>query len=156
MKYTSDLSVVCEKIWRDGFEKGVDGRDDLPDFRSFFPQEKLKDSPSLEGLSHLPFSASQCEARVEKHGFAIQCTRSPFGGGCLCKTHQNMFDKLPDGKDIPYGRYNKERPNNTLNNGDPIKWDGVERQKKKLSSSTSDGNDSPKNCLLYTSPSPRD
>jgi hypothetical protein len=76
----------------------------------------------LPELESLPFNPDKCEARIEKHGFAIQCSRNPFNGGCLCKTHQNTFDKLPEGKDIPYGRYNKERPDFTLDKGNPIKW----------------------------------
>ena len=73
-------------------------------------------------MEKAPFNPSKCEARLEKHGYGIQCTRSPFGNGCLCKTHQNLFDKLPEGKDLPYGRFNQPRPDVTLDNNKPIKW----------------------------------
>ena len=122
--FTPDFIKACETLWRDGFTKGVNGEDNYPDFRSFFtgPKSKIKEEPSYEDLEKLPFNPEKCEARVEKFGYAIQCTRSPFGGGCLCKTHQNMLDKLPEGKDIRYGRFNQPRPDVTLDKGEPIKW----------------------------------
>jgi len=122
--FTPEFIKACETLWRDGFTKGVNGEDDYPDFRSFFtgPKSKIKEEPSYEDLEKLPFNPEKCEARVEKFGYAIQCTRSPFGGGCLCKTHQNMLDKLPEGKDIRYGRFNQPRPDVTLDKGEPIKW----------------------------------
>ena len=122
--FTPDFIKACEEIWRDGYNKGVNGEDEFPDFKGFFnnANTKVKEEPSYEELEKLPFNPSKCEARVEKFGFAIQCTRTPFGSGCLCKTHQNMLDKLSDGKDIPYGRFNKPRPDVTLDKGNPIKW----------------------------------
>tara|TARA_B100001287_G_scaffold211083_1_gene179971 strand:+ start:218 stop:1468 length:1251 start_codon:yes stop_codon:yes gene_type:complete len=124
--FTPDFIKACEEIWRDGFNKGVNGEDSFPDFKEFFKDTKskikVKEEPSYEELEKLPFNPSKCEARVEKYGFAIQCTRTPFGSGCLCKTHQNMLDKLPEGKDIRYGRFNQPRPDVTLDKGEPIKW----------------------------------
>ena len=92
IRFTPEFLAACELLWRDGFDKGVGGEDDFPDFKSFFVSAtKVKEDPSLEESSKLPFNATKCEARLEKHGWAIQCTRSPFEGGCLCKTHQNML-----------------------------------------------------------------
>lgn len=135
IRFTPDFIKACESLWRDGFTKGVNGDDDFPDFKSFFKDTntKIKEEPSYEEMEKLPFNPSKCEARVEKHGFAIQCTRSPFGVGCLCKTHQNMLDKLPEGKDIPYGRFNQPRPDITLDKGNPISW-GPKKSRKKDSS----------------------
>ena len=133
--FTPEFIKACETLWRDGYTKGVNGEDDYPDFRSFFtgPKSKIKEEPSYEDLEKLPFNPEKCEARVEKFGYAIQCTRSPFGGGCLCKTHQNMLDKLPEGKDIRYGRFNQPRPDVTLDKGEPIKW-GPKRGRSKSKS----------------------
>jgi hypothetical protein len=120
--FTPEFIKQCEQIWRDGYNKGTNSEDILPDFKTFFSQSKIKTDTSFAELEKLPFNPLKCEARVEKYGYAIQCTRSPFGGGCLCKTHQNMLNKLPEGKDIRYGRFNQPRPDVTLDTGDPIKW----------------------------------
>lgn len=135
IRFTPDFIKACESLWRDGFTKGVNGEDDFPDFKSFFSHTntKIKEEPSYEEMEKLPFNPCKCEARVEKHGYAIQCTRSPFGTGLLCKTHQNMLDKLPEGKDIPYGRFNQPRPDITLDKGNPISW-GPKKSRKKDSS----------------------
>jgi len=127
IRFTPDFIKSCEDLWRDGLTKGQNGGDDLPDFKSFFEKNTIKEEFSYEQMQSSPFNPSKCEARVEKHGYAIQCTRSPFEGGCLCKTHQNMFIKFSEeeinaGKDIPYGRFNKPRPEKTLDKGNPIKW----------------------------------
>ena len=126
INFTPEFIKACETLWRDGFDKGVNGGDEHPDFKKFFMDTcpKVKEEPSYAELQALPFNPSKCEARVEKFGYSIQCTRSPFNGGCLCKTHQNMFDKLPkgEGKDIRYGRFNQPRPDKTLDKGEPIKW----------------------------------
>ena len=124
IRFTPEFIKACETLWQDGFDKGVNGEDEHPDFKSFFIDTcpKVREEPSFEEMENLPFNPTKCEARVEKHGYAIQCTRSPFGTGCLCKTHQKMFDKLPEGKDIPYGRFNKPRPDVTLDKGNPIAW----------------------------------
>jgi len=137
IRFTPEFIKACEELWRDGFNKGVNGEDDFPDFKTFFSgkENKIKEEPSYAELEKLPFNSSKCEARVEKFGYAIQCTRSPFGGGCLCKTHQNMLDKLPEGKDIRYGRFNQPRPDKTLDKGEPIKW-GPKKTRIKNSSKT--------------------
>jgi hypothetical protein len=145
--FTPEFVKACELLWRDGFDKGGNGEDDIPDFKTFFGEEKLKEVkevPSYEAAANLPFNPEKCEARMEKHGFAVQCTRNPFADGCLCKTHQNSFDKLgPDamkgGKDIPYGRFNQDRPDETCDKGNTIKWDGLERLAKKSKNKMSSG-----------------
>ena len=135
IRFTPDFIKSCEELWRDGFTKGVNGDDDFPDFKSFFSKATIKEEISYEQMQSLPFNPSKCEARVEKHGYAIQCTRSPFEDGCLCKTHQNMFikfseEEINEGKDIPYGRFNKPRPDKTLDKGNPIKWGPKQRRNK--------------------------
>ncbi len=144
IRFTPEFIKACEGIWRDGFNKGVNGEDDYPDFKSFFSSfdfktffssndTKIKEEPSYAELEKKPFDPTRCEARIEKHGYAIQCTRSPLNGGCLCGLHQNMVNKLPEGKDIPYGRFNQPRPDITLDKGNPIKW-GPKKTRNKDSS----------------------
>ena len=137
IRFTPDFIQACEKLWRDGYNNGANGEDKLPDFKIFFNNDKIREEPSFQEMENLPFNSSKCEARIEKHGYAIQCTRSPFSGGCLCKTHQNMFDKLPEGKDIPYGRFNKPRPDVTLDKGNPISWGAKKERKKSTNQKTS-------------------
>jgi len=123
--FTHEFIKACEGIWRDGFNKGVNGEDNLPNFKEFFSQgkSKIKEEPSYVELEKSPFNPEKCEARVEKFGYAIQCTRSPFEGGCLCKTHQNIMDKLPEGAtDLRYGRFNQPRPEKDFFKGEIIKW----------------------------------
>jgi len=144
IRFTPDFIKACEEIWRDGFNKGVNGEDDFPDFKTFFSSfdfktlfssidTKIKQEPSYAELEKKPFDVTKCEARIEKHGYAIQCTRSPLNGGCLCGLHQNMVNKLSEGKDIPYGRFNQPRPDITLDKGNPIKW-GPKKTRNKDSS----------------------
>jgi len=130
IRFTPEFIKGCENIWRDGFTKSSQGVQELPDFKSFFSQSNVKEEPTYAELENLPFNSCKCEARVEKHGYAIQCTRSPFEGRTLCLTHQKMFDKLPEGKDIPYGRFNQPRPDVTLDKGNPISW-GPKKSRKK-------------------------
>ena len=124
--FTPEFILACQRLWLDGRDNSSNVQEgQYPDFMTFFSDIKIPkntEKSSLPELESLPFNPEKCEARIEKHGFAIQCSRNPFNGGCLCKTHQNTFDKLPEGKDIPYGRYNKERPDFTLDKGNPIKW----------------------------------
>jgi len=119
INFTPEFIKACEDLWRDGFNKGINGEDHHPDFKSFFSLTDDKSEESFEEMEKLPFNPHKCEARVEKYGHAIQCTRSKFGDGCLCKTHQNMFDKFGA---IRYGRFNEPRPENNLITNDPIKW----------------------------------
>jgi len=137
INYSAEFVEACRRLWRDGFDKGVDGDDDYPEFSQYFPQTCLPVAPknsspqkkgdvSYEELEKLPFNPLKCEARLEKHGYAIQCTRNPFEGGCLCKTHMNQLSKVHkeggEGKDLPYGRFNQPRPDVTLDKGNPISW----------------------------------
>jgi hypothetical protein len=134
--FTPDFIDACRNLWRDGFDKGVDGTDDYPDFTVFFNNIKhsstkaTKEEPNYAEMEKLPFNKDQCEARVEKYGYAVQCTRTPKGG-CLCGLHQNMLDNLPDGAtDLRYGRFNQPRPEKDFYKGEIIKWDGATRKSR--------------------------
>lgn len=125
-----------ELAWRDGFRKGGDGDDTLPIFKDLLPKELPSD---FAHQSQLPFNPSKCEARILKDGYGIQCSRSPFGEGCLCKTHQDKFDSLADDLDIPFGRYNKERPTHSLDRpdgGNKIAWHDTKQERVSRSSKT--------------------
>ena len=131
IKLTQELvDSWLELAWRDGFKKGVEGDDEIPDFKQLLPEQDVSDA---EFQSKLPFNPSKCEARILKDGFGVQCSRSPFNGGCMCKKHQDMFDALPDRcLDIPFGRYNKERPTHSLDKpdgGNKIAWNDTKREK---------------------------
>ena len=137
LKLTQELvDSWLELAWRDGYRKGGDGDDTLPIFKDLLPKELPSDFASQ---SQLPFNPSKCEARILKDGYGIQCSRSPFGGGCLCKTHQDKFDSLADGLDIPFGRYNKERPTHSLDRpdgGNKIAWHDTKQERAPRSSKT--------------------
>jgi hypothetical protein len=128
INFTPEFIKACEDLWRDGFNKGINGEDHHPDFKSFFSLADDKSEQSLEEKANLPFNAHKCEARTEQYGYAIQCTRSKFGDGCLCKTHQNMLDKFGA---IRYGRFNEPRPENNLITNDPIKWGAKKTRENK-------------------------
>ena len=131
------VDVWLEKAWRDGLVKGQDGRDDLPDFRTLYPDIIALDSHSDPAeLSKLSFNDTKCEARILKDGYGVQCTRSRIESGCLCKIHQKKFDGLPDGLDIPFGRYNQPRPLESLDRvkGNRIAWHDLKKEKKPKSS----------------------
>jgi len=137
LKLTQELvDSWLELAWRDGYRKGGDSDDTLPIFKDLLPKELPSDFASQ---SQLPFNPSKCEARILKDGYGIQCSRSPFGGGCLCKTHQDKFDSLADGLDIPFGRYNKERPTHSLDRpdgGNKIAWYDTKQARAPRSSKT--------------------
>ena len=125
-----------ELAWRDGHRKGLDGDDTLPIFKDLLPKEVPSDSACQ---SQLPFNPSKCEARILKDGYGVQCSRSPLDSGCLCKTHQDKFDSLADGLDIPFGRYNKERPTHSLDRpdgGNKIAWYDTKQERGPRSSKT--------------------
>jgi hypothetical protein len=130
-KMTPAFEQWLNAVWRDGFTKGVDGRDEIPTFSDLYPEVKdSADSP--EHLSSLPFNAEKCEARILKDGYGVQCTRSPFESGCLCKMHQKKFDGLADGLDLAFGRFNKDRPLLSLDReeGNKIAWQDLKKDKK--------------------------
>ena len=116
-----------EAAWRDGFTKGQDGTDDIPDFATLDPRGPSDTKPKMDAaeLSQAPFDMERCSARMYRQGHGVQCTRKhlPDCDG-LCKTHFNKFSILPDGMDIRFGRYNAERPINWLDvtDGDKIGW----------------------------------
>ena len=116
-----------EAAWRDGFTKGQDGTDDIPDFSTLDPRGPSDTKPKMDPsqLSRAPFDMERCSARMYRQGHGVQCTRKhlPDCDG-LCKTHFNKFSILPDGMDIRFGRYNAERPINWLDvaDGDKIGW----------------------------------
>jgi len=116
-----------EAAWRDGFTKGQDGTDDIPDFATLDPRgpSDTKSKMDAAELSQAPFDMERCSARMYRQGHGVQCTRKhlPDCDG-LCKTHFNKFSILPDGMDIRFGRYNAERPINWLDvtDGDKIGW----------------------------------
>ena len=129
INFPVEFVEACRRLWRDGYDKGVNGDDDYPDISKYFPETCLPVAPkpsspqksgdvSYEEMEKLPFNPLKCEARLEKHGYAIQCTRNPFEGGCLCKTHMNQLSKVHkecgEDKDLPYGRFNQSRPDVTL------------------------------------------
>jgi len=152
INYSPDFVAACRRLWQHGFDKGVGdnsaGDDDYPELSEYFPDTCLPvvsksaaaakcDDVSYEEMAKLSFNPLKCEARLEKHGYAIQCTRNPFEAGCLCKTHQNMVSKLPEGKDLPYGRFNQPRPDVTLDKGNPISWGAKKGRSKSPKDKTS-------------------
>ena len=55
MKLTQELvDSWLELAWRDGFKKGVDGDDTIPDFKDLLPSDNV--SSSFEEQSKLPFN----------------------------------------------------------------------------------------------------
>ena len=121
-----------ESAWRDGYAKGVDGRDDLPDFASLKPEAPKPEKSSFEEISKLPFKPDKCCARILKDGWGIQCTRSFMDGCVFCKTHQKKFDGLEEGLDVPFGRFNEERPTHSKDKkeGNKIAWADTKPSKK--------------------------
>ena len=121
------LQQWLEAAWRDGFTKGQDGTDDIPEFSTLDPRGTSDTKPKMDAaqLSQAPYDMERCSARMYRQGHGVQCTRKhlPDCDG-LCKTHFNKFSILPDGMDIRFGRYNAERPINWLDvtDGDKIGW----------------------------------
>ena len=115
-----------EAAWRNGFSAGVDGNDNIPDFADLYPGDKslIKKKLSFEQSSQLPYDATRCNARMFKAGWGVQCTRCPGEGSDLCKIHAKKFDSLTEGLDLPFGRFNGTRPNESLDKpkGNKIAW----------------------------------
>jgi len=127
-----EVDKWLEAAWRDGFSKGVDGTDEIPDFKTLDPRGekggKMKSDPSED--SKLPFNVCKCSARTYKAGFGVQCTRSKFGEGQFCKTHQKQSDNLPEGMTIlKFGRYDEERPTHWYNDPESTKISWVDTRK---------------------------
>ena len=74
-----------------------------------------------------PFDAAKCSARVWNHGYGPQCTRSHLEDCKLCGCHHDIFLKLPEGKDIAFGRYNQARPTHSLDKGLVLEWADTRR-----------------------------
>ena len=125
------LNAWLESAWRDGFAKGVDGEDGLPDFMALDPRgpgdgKKLsaKEAESSE------YDTCKCAARMFREGCGVQCTRKPFEGGLLCKTHQKKLDGQGSEFDLPFGWFNKERPTHHLDekdHGKSIAWSDTKK-----------------------------
>ena len=125
------LNVWLEAVWRDGYTKGGSGEDSLPDFMALDPRgpgdgKKLsaKEAESSE------YDPCKCAARMFREGCGVQCTRKPFEGGLLCKTHQNKLDGQGSQFDLPFGWFNKERPTHHLDekdHGKSIAWSDTKK-----------------------------
>ena len=128
------LNTWLEAAWRDGFSKGVDGDDSIPEFSSLDPRgpedgKKLQPSEAQSA----PFNPCKCGARMFRDGFGVQCSRKPFEGGLLCKTHQKVVDEQPSEFDLPFGWFEKERPTHHLDqkqHGKPIAWSDMKKSKQ--------------------------
>jgi len=129
------LLPLFAKIWLAG--NLSETRDPPEDYYSFidecFPQSsdksksrnvKVKLDP--ESASKLPFDSSKCEARTYKEGYGVQCQFVRVDGECLCTRHMNTLIKIKkecSTFDLPMGRYNSDRPTNSLDGSDRnIAW----------------------------------
>ena len=128
------LNTWLEAAWRDGFTKGVDGEDSIPDFSTLDPrgpEDGKKLSPSEAQVAE--YNPCKCGARMFREGFGVQCSRKPFGDGLLCKTHQKVIDEQPSEFDLPFGWFNKERPSHHLDqkqHGKSIAWSDTKKVSK--------------------------
>ena len=103
------------EAWRDGFTKGVDGRDEIPDFHLLDPRKKNQvPKPDPQELSQDPFDPLRCNARVWNSGWGKQCNCKKIDGNDLCKSHQEKFKSLGQGLDLGLGRYDQPRPSHSL------------------------------------------
>ena len=132
-----------EIAWRDGFSKGVDGRDELPKWSDLDPRE-VKDKVDPESASQLPFNPDKCCARKFVGGYGVQCTFCPLEGGVLCTRHQKKYDGLAEGLDLPFGRYNGERPTHDISKPEserekPHAWADTKPARAKRGTSSSSG-----------------
>ena len=127
------LNVWLEAAWRDGYTKGGSGEDSLPDFMALDPRgpEDGKKLSAKEAES-AEYNTCKCAARMFREGCGVQCTRKPFEGGLLCKTHKNKLDGQGSEFDLPFGWFNKERPTHHLDekdHGKPIAWNDLKKSK---------------------------
>jgi hypothetical protein len=128
------LDTWLEAAWRDGFSKGVDGEDSIPDFSTLDPrgpEDGKKLSPSEAQVAE--YNSCKCGARMFREGFGVQCSRKTFGDGLLCKTHQKVIDEQSPEFDLPFGWFNKERPTHHLDqkqHGKPIAWSDMKKASK--------------------------
>jgi len=127
------LNTWLESAWRDGYTKAGSGEDSLPDFMALDPRgpEDGKKLSAKEAES-ADYNTCKCAARMFREGCGVQCTRKPFEGGLLCKTHQNKLDGQGSQFDLPFGWFNKERPTHHLDekdHGKPIAWNDLKKSK---------------------------
>jgi hypothetical protein len=125
------LNTWLEAAWRDGYTKAGSGEDSLPDFKAMDPRgpEDGKKLSAKEAESS-EYDTCKCAARMFREGCGVQCTRKPFEGGLLCKTHQNKLDGQGSEFDLPFGWFNKERPTHHLDekdHGKSIAWSDTKK-----------------------------
>ena len=146
MKKPTDqqMKMWLEAVWRDGFEKGVDGRgtglvvpDDIPNFQDFDPRIKDGTCVKVDYSELAPFNTCKCAARTYKDGYPVQCSRSHQDGERFCKTHLDKYNKVCEqGLDLRFGHYDGERPTHWLDkvDGEKIGWYDTKKNKSRSSS----------------------
>lgn len=144
MKKPTDqqMKIWLEAVWRDGFQKGVDGHDDMPDFQDFDPRIKDDTCVKVDHSVLAPFNPCKCAARTYKDGYPVQCSRAHQDGGRFCKTHLDKYNKAQEqGLDLRFGHYDGERPTHWLDkpDGEKIGWYDTKKTKSRTSSSNSSG-----------------
>jgi len=134
MKKPTDQQMKqwLEAVWRDGFQKGVDGRgtglgvpDDMPDFQDFDPRIKDGSSVKVDHSVLAPFNPCKCAARTYKDGYPVQCSRAHQDGERFCKTHLDKYNTAQEmGLNLRFGHYDGERPTHWLDktDGEKIGW----------------------------------
>jgi len=144
MKKPTDqqMKIWLEAVWRDGFQKGVDGRDDMPDFQDFDPRIKDGTCDKVDHSVLADFNPCKCAARTYKDGYPVQCTRAHRDGERFCKTHLDKFTFAKEnGLDLRFGHYDGERPTHWLDkvDGEKIGWYDTKKTKSRSSSNSSSG-----------------
>ena len=144
MKKPTDqqMKIWLEAVWRDGYQKGVDGRDDMPDFQDFDPRIKDGTCVKVDHSVLAPFNPCKCAARTYKDGYPVQCSRAHQDGERFCKTHLDKYNTAQEqGLDLRFGHYDGERPTHWLDkpDGEKIGWYDTKKTKSKTSSSNSSG-----------------
>lgn len=142
MKKPTDhqMKIWLEAVWRDGFQKGVDGRDDMPDFQDFDPRIKDGTCVKVDHSVLAPFNLCKCAARTYKDGYPVQCSRAHQDGQRFCKTHLDKYNKAQEqALDLRFGHYDAERPTHWLDkvDGEKIGWYDTKKTKSRSSSPNS-------------------
>lgn len=140
MKKPTDqqMKIWLEAVWRDGFQKGVDGRDEIPDFQDFDPRIKDGTCVKVDHSVLASFNPCKCAARTYKDGYPVQCSRAHQDGERFCKTHLDKYNKAKQlGFDLRFGHYDGERPTHWLDkaDGEKIGWYDTKKSKSRPSSS---------------------
>jgi hypothetical protein len=151
MKKPTDqqMKIWLEAVWRDGFQKGGDGRamglvvpDEIPDFQDFDPRIKDGTCVKVDHSVLAQFNHCKCAARTYKDGYPVQCSRAHLDGDRFCKTHLDKYNKAQEqGFDLRFGHYDGERPTHWLDkpDGEKIAWYDTKKTKSRTSSSNSSG-----------------